>query len=289
MERKITQSQREYILALQGIPKQNMSIEEASDYIHQLLETAPPTEKQRASISKLGKSFPKNISAGDADAYIFDLIEEGPPTSSQKSLIRKLGGAVPRSRREADEILADLKRIHPIIEEQKNIAASLNASLPDNISYAKAKRLISYIEDYGVSPPRHGQLYSIERLGADPSKFTSSWEAEAFIDDFRHRVNCILDQSFGFGLMSVKKPTKKIMGQALLYGDSKGWGENWEDNLPYSKISEAIAFVAPDLIKKPRVSSSRSTNATSNSSGCLSAIIFPCICVWAVIRFHLFA
>ena len=93
-------------------------------------------------------------------------------------------------------------------------------------------------------------------------------------------------------MMSVKKPSKAVMKKAILFGESQGWGEGWEDPgrdsefNPYSLLDFAVYSVAPELLKSgespPRMPT-RGRAASPKGKGCLlvaAAIVSAPLVSW---------
>jgi|BioPla2DNA2_1021312.scaffolds.fasta_scaffold47599_2 hypothetical protein len=310
-----TEKQLAYIRALGGSPPKGLTKEKASDIIDKLRSTAPPTAKQLELLKKLGGTVTKRMTSEQASDLISQLNDNQPPTKQQIKFIKMLGGEVPATKGEASEVCQKLPTTAPATAQQQKQAAELGIALPENATFAQANELLSDGEmdadpEEG-KPPTKAQLNKIAKLGGDPQKATNRWRADEYIErleekqeEFESRVEDAIEWMFGDaesrGMMSVKKPSKAVMGKALRYGDAQGWGESWENGEteseynPYNQMDLAIYAVAPELLKDGESVPvlQRTPPRQPRGKGCLSVILmaaggsltFAWLVVWVIMK-----
>ncbi len=315
MSEPATSKQIEYIKALGGSPKKGLTKESASELIEKLRSKAPATKKQLDYLKRLGASIPKSLSAQKASELIEQLDGEQPPTKSLANQITELGGTVPKTKREAEAVYNSLINTARATVSQQQRASELGVELPSDISFLDANELLSEKEmdndpEEG-KPASKAQINKIVKLGGDPEQAVNSWRADEYIErleekqeEFESRVEDAIEWMFGDaesrGMMSVKKPSKAVMGKALRYGDAQGWGDNWENGEteseynPYNQMDLAIYTVAPELLKDGEsVPALRSTPPRQpKGKGCLSVILmaaggslpFAWLVVWVIMK-----
>jgi hypothetical protein len=315
MSEPATSKQIEYIKALGGIPKKNLTKVSASELIEKLRSKAPATKKQLDYLKRLGASIPKSLSAQKASELIEKLDGEQPPTKSLANQITELGGTVPKTKREAEALFNSLITTARATASQQQRAAELGFELPDGISFLDANELLSEKEmdndpEEG-KPATKAQLNKIVKLGGNPEQAVNRWRADDYIErleekeeEFEERIEEAIEWTFGDAdsreMMSVKKPSKAVMRKALRYGDAQGWGENWEDPgrdseyNPYTLMDVAIYSVAPELLKEGESvpALQRSSSNQSKGKGCLSIILvaaggslaFSWLVVWVIMK-----
>lgn len=305
-----TDKQIAYIKALGGKPKRGLTKEAASELIDRLRSSAPPTQKQLDLLHKLGATVPRKLTAEQASELIAQLDGEQPPTKQQIKYIKMLGGAVPATKREASQLCDSLSQTATATPQQKKQADELGVSLPENATFTQANQLLGDAEmdadpEEG-KPPTKAQLNKLTKLGGDPQQAANRWRADEYIDEleekaeqFQDRIDEAVEWMFGDAesrsMMSVKKPSKAVMKKAILFGESQGWGEGWEDPggdselNPYSLMDFAIYSVAPELLKpgeSPPRMPARGRAASPKGKGCLlvaAAIISAPFIIWRLI------
>lgn len=295
MAEPATEKQIAYIEALGGSPKKGLTKESASEVIEKLRSKAPATKKQLDYLKRLGAVIPKSLSAQMASELIEQLEGEQPPSKSLANQITELGGTVPKTKREAEAVFNNLINTACATASQQQRAAELGFELPDGISFLDANELLSGKEmdndpEEG-KPASKAQINKIVKLGGNPEQAVNSWRADEYIErleekqeEFDSRIEDAIEWMFGDSesrsMMSVKKPSKAVMGKALRYGDAQGWGENWEtgeresEYNPYNQMDVAIYSIAPDLLKNGESVPClrRTPPRPQKGKGCLSVI-----------------
>ena len=303
-----TDKQIAYIRALGGSPPKGLTKEKASDLIDALRNSAPPTTKQLDLLKKLGGTVTAGMTAAEASDWISQLDDSQPPTKSQIKFIQMLGGEVPATKREASDLCQSLPSTAPATAQQRKQAEELGFALPEDATFAKANELLSDAEmdadPNEGKPPTRAQLNTIAKLGGDSQKASNRWRAEKYIEELRDRQEQFKDRivdtlAMIFGdpdsrsIMCVKKPSQAVMGKALQFGDSQGWGEEWEsfgsNTDSYELVEFAVYSVAPELLKSgasPPTLPTRDRPASRQDKGCLlfgSAILsVPMIILWLI-------
>jgi len=305
-----TEKQIAYIKALGGKPKPGLTKGAASELIDRLRSSAPPTQKQLDLLKTLGAQIPRKLTSEQASELISRLDGEQPPTKQQIKYIKMLGGEVPATKREASQQCNTLPQTAPATRQQRKQADELCVSLPGSATFSQANQLLGDAEmdadpEEG-KPPTKAQLNKIAKLGGDPEKASNRWRADEYIDELEEKVEQSQDRideavEWMFGdaesrsMMSVKKPSKAVMKKAILFGESQGWGEGWEDPggdsdlNPYSLMDFAVYSVSPELLKSgespPRMPTpGRATSPKGR--GCLlvaAAIISAPLVIWRLI------
>ena len=315
MAEPATERQIAYIEALGGSPKKGLTKESASELIEKLRAKAPATKKQLDYLKRLGASIPRSLSAQKASELIEQLDGEHPPTKSLANQITELGGTVPKTKREAEAVYSSLINTARATVSQQQRASELGIGLPAGISFLDANELLSEKEmdndpEEG-KPATKAQINKIVKLGGDPQQAVNRWRADDYIErleekqeEFESRVEDAIEWMFGDaesrGMMSVKKPSKAVMGKALRYGDAQGWGESWEtgetecEYNPYNQMDVAIYAVTPELLKDGESVPvlQRTPPRQPRGKGCLSVILmaaggsltFAWLVVWVIMK-----
>lgn len=294
-----TDRQADFIRSLGGEVPPGLTKEQASERIDDLRRTAPPTRKQLDLLGELGASIPPDLTAEQASELISRLNGNKAPTRQQIKFIKMLGGEVPATKREASERCETLSKTAPATSQQIRRALELGTPLPQSATFAEANELLEASEmdadEVHGRPPSNAQISRIVKLGGDPAKVTNAWRADEYVnaleeqqEELTTRAEEVLDFVFGDtesrSIMSVRKPSRKVMEQALLYGDTQGWEEGWED---HDLVDVAVYAVAPELLKRgespPRMPGTRATGKRGN--GCLVALAVLLVVVllmWAL-------
>ncbi len=280
-----TEKQREYIRTLGGKAPRRLNKQEASDLIDELKGNAPASKKQIDFLKKFKLPIPEDLTVSQASTLIEEYLGNKSPTKSQVDFIKMFGVGVPTTTREATELCNKLKAKGPATDQQKAKASELGINLPENTTFLHASALMAEAEmdndPKDGRPPTKAQLNKIVKLGGDPGKAINRWRADDYIceledkaEEFATRVEdvitCFFDDPLDRSMMPVKKPSKKIVEEAIKYGDAQDWHEGWDYNDVDGKwVSFAIYAVAPQLLKK---------NATppklpSKGMGCLSMVM----------------
>lgn len=304
-----TEKQIAYIKALGGKPERGLTKGAASELIDRLRSSTPPTQKQLDLLQKLGATVPRKLTAKQASELIAQLDGEQPPTKQQIKFIKMLGGAVPATKREASQLCDALPQTATATSQQRKQAYELGVSLPEDSTFTQTNQLLGDAEmgadPQEGKPPTKAQLNKIAKLGGDPQQAANRWRADEYIDEleeraeqFQDRIDEAVEWMFGDAesrsMMSVKKPSKAVMKKAILFGESQGWGEGWEDPggdsefNPYSVMDFAVYSVAPELLKSgeapPRMPS-RGRAATPKGKGCLlvaAGILLAPLVIWCL-------
>ena len=315
MSESATSKQIEYIKALGGSPKKGLTKESASELIEKLRSKAPATKKQLDYLKRFGASIPQSLSAQKASELIEQLDGEQSPAKSLANQIAELGGTVPTTKREAEAVYNSLINTARATVSQQQRASELGVELPSGISFLDASQILSEKEmdndPEDGRPASKAQLNKIAKLGGDPEQAVNSWRADEYIErleereeEFEIRVEDAIQWMFGDaesrGVMSVKKPSKAVMGKALRYGDAQGWGEKWENGEteseynPYNQMDLAIYAVAPELLKDGESVPvlRRAPPRSPRGKGCLSIVLmtaggsfaFAWLVVWVIMK-----
>lgn len=245
------------------------------------------SDKQIAYIRALGGTPSATLMSEQASELIDSLVDK-PPNKQHVQLIELLGGAVPKTRREAAALCRLLAESSDPSDKQRALARTAGLVIPESFSYAEAEEMLGpYAKDAdeeGGKPPTKSQLNRIAKLGGDASATMNRWRADELIyrleekeEEFTSRVDDVLECNFSYADMcSMRKPSKKVMAQALKYGDLKGWAEDWDTDVEHLEV--AIYCVAPELLKKgePTPSLNRGrhdSEVAKKGCGCFTAMV----------------
>jgi hypothetical protein len=237
--------------------------EEAEALFEKLKVTAPATSQQNKKALSFGVALPPGSTFQVANDFLFGLkmdahAEEGKhPSLKQLELVRRLNGNVDKA--------INKWRTEEYIEELKK-AALARVSESDKEALSKTLDAMERdLDEEEGAPPDKDQLKQISKLGGDPksTKAANYWRAEEYIEELEAKIDDVsgrIDDAFDLfysdredsARMAVKKPSKSVMGKALKFGDSQGWGEGWDsfgvEDSPLM-LESAIYAVAPNLIK----------------------------------------
>lgn len=219
-------------------------------------------------------------------------------SDKQVAYIRSLGGKPPRNltKRAASQMISERLASKPASDAQLRKISVLEEEPDPNLSARDASALIDKLEKERnadrAHPPTKAQLKKIEKLGGAPNSISTRGEAEDFIDsaesaedDMEFRAYDAISTHFeGLGdsrEMPMKKPSAKLMREAIAYGDSQGWPERWEIRDNY--VAAAIYAVAPDKLKNKH----DPPREPGKAKGCLT-LALACIVTIAVLGLLLY-
>lgn len=132
----------------------------------------------------------------------------------------------------------------------------------------------------------------LEKLGffMPERTFKSGLDAEFYLGQVYKRAELALEDYFTLipGTMSIKTPSRLKIVKALVYGDQKDWGKDWETKWEdttvqcFERMEKALLHVDPSLSKHSsqsnRTSSPSQKTVNSQGNGCLVIAALPFVC-----------
>ena len=103
------------------------------------------------------------------------------------------------------------------------------------------------------TPEKKVKYHKLEEIldEEEEAKDAKECAKEEFAERVTYSVESMFGDSYDRSIMDVKKPSKKVMAEALRYGEAQGWGDDWENNDEmYNRMEVALYQVSPAILKK---------------------------------------